>query len=100
MNLDKLKNKSQLGFLLSSMLKDSLVSQNIIVREIELGKEFELGGSGFNLLTRKNVMSQNNIVKQAQNNKSYEKYPNKYNKTFDYVRYKRRSPEKQQNKQK
>lgn len=51
-NLDKLKNKSQLGFLLSSMLKDSLVSQNIIVREIELGKEFEFGGSGFNLLTR------------------------------------------------
>lgn len=51
-NLDKLKNKSQLGFLLSSMLKDSLVSQNIIVREIELGKEFEYGQSGFNLLTR------------------------------------------------
>lgn len=51
-NLDKLKNKSQLGFLLSSMLKDSLVSENIIVREIELGKEFEYGQSGFNLLTR------------------------------------------------
>ena len=51
-NLDKLKNKSQLGFLLSSMLKDSLVSQNIIVREIELGKEFEFGEKGFNLLTR------------------------------------------------
>lgn len=51
-NLDKLKNKSQLGFLLSSMLKDSLVSENIIVREIELGKEFEYGKNGFNLLTR------------------------------------------------
>jgi|GEM_PF-566273 hypothetical protein len=51
-NLDKLKNKSQLGFLLSSMLKDSLVSQNLIVREIELGKEFEYGKNGFNLLTR------------------------------------------------
>ncbi len=51
-NLDKLKNKSQLGFLLSSMLKDSLVSQNVIVREIELGKEFEFGKNGFNLLTR------------------------------------------------
>ena len=51
-NLDKLKNKSQLGFLLSSMLKDSLVSKDIIVREIELGKEFEYGNSGFNLLTR------------------------------------------------
>jgi hypothetical protein len=51
-NLDKLKNKSQLGFLLSSMLKDKLVSLNIIVREIEFGKEFELGKTGFNLLTR------------------------------------------------
>lgn len=51
-NLDKLKNQSQLGFLLSSMLKDSLVSQNVIVREIELGKEFEFGKNGFNLLTR------------------------------------------------
>ena len=34
------------------MLKDSLVSQNVIVREIELGKEFEFGKNGFNLLTR------------------------------------------------
>jgi hypothetical protein len=51
-NLDKLKNKSQLGFLLSSMLKDRLVSLNIIVREVEFGKEFEFGKSGFNLLTR------------------------------------------------
>ena len=57
-NLDKLKNKSQLGFLLSSMLKDSLVSENIIVREIELGKEFEFGLNGFNLLTR----NKDNIV--------------------------------------
>jgi hypothetical protein len=64
-NVDKLKNKSQLGFLLSSMLKDSLVSQNIIVREIELGKEFEFGKSGFNLLTRnKDNMAANNITKE------------------------------------
>ncbi|MDD3009587.1 MAG: FlgO family outer membrane protein [Arcobacter sp.] len=51
-NLDKLKNRSQLGFLLSSMLKDKLSSLDIIVKEIELGKEFEFGPSGFNLLTR------------------------------------------------
>lgn len=51
-NLDKLKNKSQLGFLLSGMLKNKLSSLNIIVKEIELGKEFELGTTGFNLLTR------------------------------------------------
>ena len=64
-NLDKLKNKSQLGFLLSSMLKDSLVSQNIIVREIELGKEFEFGGSGFNMLTRnKDNISSSKITKE------------------------------------
>ena len=64
-NLDKLKNKSQLGFLLSSMLKDSLVSQNIIVREIELGKEFEFGANGFNLLTRnKDNIASNKITKE------------------------------------
>ncbi len=64
-NLDKLKNKSQLGFLLSSMLKDNLVSQNIVVREIELGKEFEFGGSGFNLLTRnKDNMATSKITKE------------------------------------
>ena len=37
-NLDRLKNKSQLGFLLSSVLKDRLSSLDIIIREIELGK--------------------------------------------------------------
>ena len=51
-NLDKLQNRSQLGFLLSSMLKDKLSSLNIVVKEIELGKEFEIGKSGFNLLRR------------------------------------------------
>lgn len=51
-NLDKLQNKSELGFLLSNMLKDKLSSLNIIVKEIELGEEFEIGKSGFNLLTR------------------------------------------------
>ena len=64
-NLDKLKNKSQLGFLLSSMLKDNLVSQNIVVREIELGKEFEFGKSGFNLLTRnKDNLATSGITKE------------------------------------
>lgn len=51
-NIDKLKNKSQLGFLLSSILKDRLVSLDIVVREVEFGKEFELGKTGLNLLTR------------------------------------------------
>lgn len=51
-NLDNLKNRSQLGFLLSNLLKDRLSSLDVIVKEIELGKEFEFGPSGFNLLTR------------------------------------------------
>lgn len=51
-NLDNLQNRSQLGFLLSNILKDKISSLNIIIREIELGKEFEFGSSGFNLLTR------------------------------------------------
>lgn len=51
-NLDNLQNRSQLGFLLSNLLKDRLSSLNIIMKEIELGKEFEFGVSGFNLLTR------------------------------------------------
>lgn len=51
-NLDNLKNRSQLGFLLSNILKDRISSLNIIIREIELGKEFEFGNSGFTLLTR------------------------------------------------
>ena len=64
-NLDKLKNKSQLGFLLSSMLKDRLVSKDIIVREIELGKEFEFGPNGFNLLTRnKDNIATTKIIKE------------------------------------
>ncbi|PRM90210.1 FlgO family outer membrane protein [Aliarcobacter cryaerophilus] len=61
-NLDNLKNRSQLGFLLSNLLKDRLSSLDVIVKEIELGKEFEFGPSGFNLLTReKNRILSDNI---------------------------------------
>lgn len=64
-NLDRLKNRSQLGFLLSDMLKGELVSKNIIVREVEFGKDFELGASGFNMLTRdKNRIISDNISKE------------------------------------
>ncbi len=61
-NLDKLKNRSQLGFLLSSMLKDRLVSLDIIVREVEFGKDFEFGKSGLNVLTRQKDKIVNNKV--------------------------------------
>lgn len=62
-NLDNLKNRSQLGFLLSNILKDKISSLNIIIREIELGKEFEFGPSGFNLLTREYGKILSNQVK-------------------------------------
>lgn len=51
-NLTSLRNHSKLGFLLSDMLKNSLLNKNIHVREIELGKEFKIGPSGFNVLSR------------------------------------------------
>jgi len=51
-NLDNLRNKSQLGFLLSNILKDRISSLDIIIKEIELGKEFEFGTNGFTFLTR------------------------------------------------
>ncbi|XPV68738.1 MAG: FlgO family outer membrane protein [Halarcobacter sp.] len=51
-NLDKLKNRSKLGFLLSDYLKNALSNNNIIVRQVELRENFALNNSGFNLLTR------------------------------------------------
>lgn len=59
-NLDKLKNRSKLGFLLSEHLKNALSNRNVIVREVELRSDFEYGKTGFNLLTRK----QKNINKK------------------------------------
>lgn len=51
-NLDKLKNRSKLGFLLSEHLKNALSNRSIIVREVELAQDFQYGKTGFNLLTR------------------------------------------------
>lgn len=63
-NIDDLKNRSQLGFLLSNMLKNELVSSNIVVKEMEFGKDFTLGRSGFNVLIRdKNKILSNTIQK-------------------------------------
>lgn len=59
-NLDKLKNRSKLGFLLSEHLKNALSNRNVIVREVELSSEFEYGKTGLNVLTRK----QKNINKK------------------------------------
>jgi len=51
-NIDKLQNHSKLGFVLSESLKDSLSSKDIIIREIELSKNFKFGEHGFNILSR------------------------------------------------
>ena len=51
-NIDKLQNRSKLGFLLSEHLKDALLNKNIIVRQVELGENFTYGQHGLNLLTR------------------------------------------------
>ena len=64
-NIDNLKNRSQLGFLLSNMLKDKLVSSNIIVKEIEFGKEFRLGDNGFNVLIRDRNKILSNTINQT-----------------------------------
>jgi len=51
-NIDKLENRSKLGFLLSEHLKDALLNKNIIVRQVELSENFSYGEHGLNLLTR------------------------------------------------
>jgi len=64
-NIDRLENKSQLGFLLSSLLKDKLASLDIIVREVVFAKEFQLGQKGFNVLIRDRNKILSNEVTQA-----------------------------------
>ena len=61
-NLDKLQNHSKLGFLLSGTLKNSLSAENIIIREIELGRDFTLGKHGFNVLTREKKRIHSEII--------------------------------------
>lgn len=64
-NLDRLKNRSKLGFLLSDYLKNALTNNNIIVRQVELRENFALGQSGFNLLTRDASKIQKSYVDSA-----------------------------------
>ena len=51
-NVNSLQNRSKLGFLLSEQLKNSLSNRGIIIKELELGKDFQFGKNGFNILTR------------------------------------------------
>lgn len=52
-NLDRLQNRSKLGFLLSDSLKNALSNKDVIVKAVEVGKVFKFGPTGFNILTRK-----------------------------------------------
>ena len=61
-NVDKLENRSKLGFLLSEHLKDSLINQDVIVRQVELSENFSIGQKGFNLLTREQRRLSNKSV--------------------------------------
>ncbi|WP_223294346.1 FlgO family outer membrane protein [Arcobacter nitrofigilis] len=61
-NLDNLRNHSKLGFLLSDSLKNSLLSKDILVREVELGNNFQIGQSGFNVLSRNSNKINNQVI--------------------------------------
>lgn len=60
-NIDKLQNHSKLGFLLSETLKNELSSKDIIIKEVELSKNFKIGKRGFNLLSRDIKEIQNSV---------------------------------------
>jgi len=62
-NIDDLKNRSKLGFLLSETLKNELSSKNIIIKEVELSKNFKIGNSGFNVLSR-NFKDLNTVIEE------------------------------------
>ena len=60
-NIDNLKNHSKLGFLLSETLKNELAAKNIIIKEVELSRNFKIGKSGFNVLSR-NAEDINSVI--------------------------------------
>jgi len=51
-NVDKLQNNSRLGFLLSETLKNALSSKDILIKEVELSKNFKFGKQGLTVLSR------------------------------------------------
>ncbi len=62
-NIDKLQNKSKLGFLLSETLKNELSSKNIIIKQVELSQNFKIGQHGFNVLSR-NASDLNSVIEE------------------------------------
>ncbi|NQY19844.1 MAG: hypothetical protein HRT40_00825 [Campylobacteraceae bacterium] len=61
-NLSRLENPSRLGFLLSDSLKHELSSKNIIIRQVEFGRDFTIGQHGFKMLTRDQKKINKNTV--------------------------------------
>lgn len=52
-NVDDLQNRSKLGFLLSSTLKDKLsANHGLTVREVEASQNLQMGSQGLRLLSR------------------------------------------------
>lgn len=52
-NVDDLENRSKLGFLLSSTLKDKLnANHGLTVREVEMSQNLKMGSQGLTLLSR------------------------------------------------
>lgn len=52
-NTKTLKNKSELGFLLSNSIKDSITKKtNFLVKEMEVASEITFGSDGLNALSR------------------------------------------------
>lgn len=66
-NLKNLDNKSQLGFLLSDLLKNEISSLNIIIKEVEFRKNFTLGQNGFKALSR----NKNKVLNSTENQIRY-----------------------------
>lgn len=68
-NIDNLENRSQLGFVLSSELKSTLLNtcNKITIKEIELGKNIKLGRNGSNILTRELDEIKTKIVDENSN---------------------------------
>lgn len=63
-NVNNVRNRTKLGFLQSEVLKDVLSNKDIIVREVELGLNFKIGESGFNVLSREHSEIDENVYNE------------------------------------
>lgn len=68
-NIDNLENNSQLGFVLSNQLKSDLLRncKGITIKELELGKNIQLGRNGSKILTRELDEIKSKVVDENSN---------------------------------